>query len=274
MKITSIKGVFFSGTGNTAKIVATLATKLSDLFEVENQLLCINHPAARKSIIPCSETELVIVATPVYDGRVPEFLLPYLNSNLVGNNTLVIPVCCYGNRGVDDALVELRNILETRGFRSVGAAAVVGQHVFTHNLGTSRPGVKDKRVIEDLAVQLKKKIDDLDAIPEYPIDVVGNDPVGPYNTPRDRYGYPINISKVRPKTSKDHLDTAKNMIKLCPVGAIAPDGVQIPGPCMRCGVCIKLSPRGARYYDDEAMSFYKKELDAQYQKPQESQIFY
>lgn len=274
MKITSIKGVFFSGTGNTAKVVGELVTALSELLEVEYQLLCVNHPVARKSVIPCGETELLVIGTPVYDGRVPQFLLPYLEKNIVGKNTLAIPVCTFGNRGVDDALMELRNIIEKNGFRTVGAAAIVGQHVFSRALGTSRPRVEDKRMLHKLAHELKSKIADLDEAPEYPIDVIGNEPIGPYNTPRDRYGYPVNISKVRPKTAKEHYDTAKRIIQLCPVEAIAPDGVQIPGPCMRCGACIKLSPRGAKYFDDENMTFYRKELEAQYQKPLPSQIFF
>ncbi len=274
MKINRIRGVFFSGTSNTAKAVTILVERLSELFEVQNQIICVNTPATRKSIVDCNETDLLVVGTPTYDGRVPKFLLPYLNSNVVGKNTLVVPLCTFGNRGFDDTLIELRDVLESRGFRSVGAAAVVGQHALAPRVATGRPNINDKRTLLQLAIELKKKIDDLDEVPEFPLDVSGNDPVGPYNTPRDRYGYPVNISKVRPKTSKEHLDTAKLTIKLCPVGAIAPDGVQIPGPCMRCGSCIKLSPRGAKYYDDKDMLFYKGELEYQYRSPKATEIFY
>lgn len=87
MKITKIRGIFFSGTGTTAKAVNHLTQKLSDLFEVPYEVLSINHPQARISSIPNDETTLLVFGVPVYDGRVPKFLLPYLKSDHLASKT-------------------------------------------------------------------------------------------------------------------------------------------------------------------------------------------
>lgn len=273
MKINKIRGVYFSGTGGTAKAVVTLTQKLAELFEIESELVCFNPPAARKSIIECDENMLVVVGLPVYADRLPNKLLPFLEKNVIGHNTLAIPLCTYGNRSVGDGLMELRNILQGNGFCCIGAAAVVAQHTFAPRLGFARPSGPDFLKLKLLAREMKEKIDNMTQVPTEAVEVIGNNPVGPYYIPHDRYGYPIDIVKVRPKTKPSCVKCGL-CIKLCPVGAISPDPKQIPGPCIKCGACIKHCPKHAKYYDDPGMLLHSKELDAQFREPKETEIFF
>lgn len=75
---------------------------------------------------------------PVIAGRVPNVLLKFLDT-LQGGGALAVPVVLYGNRNFDDALIELRNILQDRGFYAIGAAAFIGEHSFS---GSWRPAVR------------------------------------------------------------------------------------------------------------------------------------
>ncbi|MFI3253466.1 MAG: 4Fe-4S binding protein [Eubacteriales bacterium] len=274
MKINKIKAIYFSGTGTTAKAVSSFAQTMAELLDVPCDIICINPPAVRKVEIAFSETDLAIIGCPTYAGRLPNLLLPYFQTKLKGNNTLAVPICLYGNRSVDDALMELRNTLQENGFCTIGAAAVVGQHVFAPRLGIQRPTAGDGKMLKTLADRVYEKIDELEAPPELPVDVVGNDPVGPYYVPQDRYGYPINIVKVRPRTDKTKCNKCGICIRTCPMGAISPDPNQVPGPCIKCGFCFKICPTKAKYYDDEGMLYHKKELEAQYFEPKQTQIFY
>ncbi len=68
-------------------------------------------PKTREKSVSFSKNDIVIVGVPVYAGRVPKVLLKYLNS-IKGKGALAVAVVVYGNRNYDDALIELRDILE------------------------------------------------------------------------------------------------------------------------------------------------------------------
>lgn len=102
-------------------IAGTLAWELGIDWEARDFTL----PAAREEAYQFQEDDLVVLGTPVYAGRVPNVLLPFLKT-VRGDHTPAIPVVVYGNRNFDDALAELRDILENQGFLCGAAAAFVG----------------------------------------------------------------------------------------------------------------------------------------------------
>lgn len=55
----------------------------------------------------------MIFGTPVYAGRVPNKVLPMIQGLFQGNDAFAVPVVTFGNRNYDNALIELRNELET-----------------------------------------------------------------------------------------------------------------------------------------------------------------
>ena len=94
---------------------------------------------------------------PVIAGRVPNVLLKFLDT-LQGGGALAVPVVLYGNRNFDDALIELRNILQDRGFYAIGAAAFIGEHSFSRILAAGRPDSSDlelSRIARKLAGKIR-----------------------------------------------------------------------------------------------------------------------
>jgi len=69
--------------------------------------------------------DAVVFGVPVYAGRVPNVLLKYLDK-VQGNGALAVPIVLFGNRNYDDALIELRNILEKNGFAINNVSLGVG----------------------------------------------------------------------------------------------------------------------------------------------------
>ncbi len=272
MKITNIKSIYFSGTGTTEQAVSRVSKTLGEALEVPVKSICINKPSVREEPQVLSSTELLVIGCPTYAGRLPNLLLPYFQKQIKGENTLAVAICLYGNRNVDDALMELCLTIEENGCKPIGAAAVIGQHVFAPALGTNRPDKKDFRALDNLSKAVIGKLQQEEAPPS--VTVVGNNPVQPYYSPRDRYGYPINILKVRPKTYKKKCNKCGICIKACPVSAISPDPTVVVGPCMKCGACLKRCPQQAKYYDDSGFLFHKEELEATYQEAKKTQIFY
>ena len=108
-----INVMYFSATDTTKKVVSGIANKIADNVNKINNINIIDFtlPKAREKIISFTEEDIVIVGVPVYAGRVPNVLLKYLNS-INGNGALAIAVVVYVKKNNDDALIELKDILE------------------------------------------------------------------------------------------------------------------------------------------------------------------
>ena len=108
MNIKTVWAVYFSGTGTTEKVATTLAKDLAERLGAGYDTYCFNLPQAREKDLSFGPEDLVVLGTPVYAGRVPNLLMPYVRDHIKGNGTLGVPVVLYGNRNYDDGLIELR----------------------------------------------------------------------------------------------------------------------------------------------------------------------
>lgn len=271
--IRQIWAVYFSATGTTECVVQRIAHVLGEEWNLPVQTLDFTLPAAREKAASFSKDDLVILGTPVYAGRVPNILLSYLNEKLEGNHSLAVPVVLYGNRNYDDALMELRNILEEHNFHTIAAGAFIGEHSFSCTLGKDRPDTKDLLIVNHLADLIFQRVNALKELPSSPVTVRGEEPVRPYYTPRDRQGNPVNILKVKPKVN-ENCTQCGICAGVCPMGSIDPSDVsRYNGICIKCGACIKKCPEKARYYDDAAYLYHKEELELEFTRRAEPEIF-
>lgn len=273
MNIQRIRLIYFSATGTTQKVLRCIGETLAQELGVAIQEDDFTLPMARTHTVVCASDELALVGTPVYAGRVPNVLLPYLNGQVTGNGALAVPIVLFGNRNYDDALIELRNLLEASGFHTVGGAAFVGEHSFSYTLAAGRPDAADLRCAEEFARALATKLRALDDVPKQAVSVNGQTPIRPYYTPRDRQGNPVNILKVKPKV-KDICDNCGVCAEVCPMGSIDRTDVRkYTGICIKCGACIKKCPKQARYYDDAGYLYHQHELEEGYTRRAEIQLF-
>ena len=215
-----------------------------------------------------------MLGTPVYAGRVPNVLLPFLREKIRGGGALAVPVVLFGNRNYDDALIELRDILQQDGFRCVAAGAFVGEHSFSRTLGAGRPDDGDMVGQAAFAREICEKLAGQAGTEMAPVSVRGETPIRPYYTPRDRHGNPINILKVKPKTDPDRCGGCGLCAELCPMGSIDPADVsQVRGICIKCCACVKKCPSGAKYFDDPGYLFHQHELEDVYTRRAENEWF-
>lgn len=270
MTVNTVWAAYFSATDTTKKVVTQIARRLAQQTGRPLETFDFTLPQARKEPKVFAPGDLVVFGTPVYAGRVPNLLIKYVAS-VQGQGALAVPVVCYGNRNYDDALMELRNTLQAGGFHPVAGAAFSCQHAFSETQNAGRPDISDLTIATGFADQVFHKVEAIaDPAALSPVPVPGNDPVGPYYTPRDRHGNPINILPVRPKTS-DACTQCGLCAKQCPLGAIDPeDAHQVPGKCMKCNRCVKHCPTGAKYFDDPNYLYHKSELEDLYSWPRKS----
>ena len=276
MEIKSVWAVYFSGTGTTEKVVTTLAKDLAQSLNASYQTFCFNLPQSREGELAFGPQDLVVFGVPVYAGRVPNLLLPYIQNKIKGQNTPAVPVVLYGNRNFDDGLMELRNVLFQNGFRPFAAGAFVGEHSFSKILGAGRPDSEDMALAAQLAEKAAQLAKDMAQPPEQPVAVEGCDPIRPYYTPRDRHGEPIkDFLKAKPVTDLTKCVHCGLCARICPMGSIDPNDVSsVVGKCIKCCACVKKCPMGAKYFDHEGYLYHQHELEDQYAGQRaESKIF-
>ena len=269
-RINTVWAAYFSATDTTKTVVTQIAKELARHTGRPLETFDFTLPQTRKTPKAFGPGDLVVFGTPVYAGRVPNLLIKYVAS-VQGNGALAVPVVCYGNRHYDDALMELRNTLRDGGFHPVAGAAFSCQHAFSPSQNAGRPDISDLTIAAGFAYDVFQKVEGLtDPAATVPVAVPGNDPVGPYYTPRDRHGNPINILPVKPKTS-DACTQCGLCAQQCPLGAIdAEDAHQVPGKCMKCNRCVKHCPVGAKYFDDPNYLYHKSELEDLYSWPRKT----
>lgn len=274
MRPRSVWAVYFSATGTTAKVVKTVAEELGRTLGTDVQTRSFTLPGERQEDMTFSADDLVVFGVPVYAGRVPNLMVPYLRQKVQGRGALAVPVVLYGNREYDDALVELRDILEQDGFHTVAAAACIGEHSFSRTLAAGRPDREDLTAAANFACQVADKVSALASPPAKPVDLRQEDHPWEYYQPRDEQGNPINILKVKPKTDGAKCTRCGTCAALCPMGSISADDVSVVGGvCIKCCACIKGCPAGAKYFDDPGYELHRQILEKRFSRRAEPAFF-
>lgn len=268
----TINAMYFSATDTTKKVVSEIAKRISENIDSAITINSIDFtlPEVRTKPVSFAEEDVVIIGVPVYAGRVPNVLLKYLNS-ITGNGALAITVVVYGNRNYDDALIELKDILELNGFKAIAGGAFIGEHSFSITLAKNRPDEKDMAIVVDFANQIYEKISTHKEIQT--VVVNGTQPYRKHYVPKNENGIPVDIRKVVPKTNSNCID-CKLCVSVCPMGSIdAEDVSKLNGICIKCGACIKKCPTQAKYYDNKDYLRHKQELEHEFISRREPELF-
>ena len=272
MEMQRVWAVYFSGTGTTEKVVTRMAKIAAEDLGAEYKTFCFNLPKDREGELSFGPGDLVIFGTPVYAGRVPNLLLPYIRDKVKGNGALAVPVSLFGNRNFDDGLIELRNVLEADGFHTVAGGAFACRHAFTDALADGRPDWDDKRQMGEFAARIADKVKDLTDIPA-PVAVPG-DAAAPYYVPKGTDGQPVKFLKAKPQTDLGKCTDCGACARLCPMGAINPSNVaEVPGTCIKCQRCVHKCTKHAKYFDDPAFLSHVAMLEQNFTEPKENEVY-
>lgn len=235
MSIKKLHVLYFSATGTSRKIVRAIASGLGEVDRELDLTLLKDRLQSHRF----TEQDVVVVGVPVYAGRVPVLLSNYFQQ-LQGQGTPVVLVVVYGNRDYDDALLELKDLFETNGFRGIAAGAFVGEHSYSSKVATARPDADDletarvfgKKVRQKLAANEDGRL----------LEVKGNYP----------YKELVAMPPMAPETNA--LCTNCGLCaEHCPTEAIDfNDCRQVDASsCIRCCSCVKRCPLDAKSFQHE-----------------------
>lgn len=272
IELKTVWAVYFSPTGGTKTGVTTVAGALARRLGVVYKEIDFTLPLTRVDETSFDALDLVVLGTPVIAGRVPNLLLPYLKEKLQGNGAYVVPMVSFGNRNFDDALIELRNIGENNGFKSVAGGAFVSEHSFSRILAAGRPDEADKAMLLGFADDVAQKLAGGWTYNE-PVFVSGNSENPVYYKPRSASGEHIDIRKVKPVTD-ERCTGCGHCAAVCPLGAIDVANTKLTvGICMKCCACVKNCPAGAKHFEDAGFLFHKQDLETQFKRRAEPSYF-
>lgn len=226
MKPLRLHLAYFSPTGTTLKIARSIAQGIGAPIDE------IDLSVPPKALF-VQDGDILLAAMPVYGGRVPAVALERL-SQIKSTQQPAVAVVVYGNRAYDDALLELKESLETNGFCPVAAGAFIAEHSIVRSIAAGRPDEADLRAAETFGANVERKLRQDSSFA--PVTVPGNHPYREYKG-----------LAFHPKAGKNCIRCGQ-CAKLCPVGAIpaeAPDDTNI-SKCITCMRCVSVCPRNAR----------------------------
>lgn len=256
MEIKKASALYFSPTGGTKKIAERIAASACESYEH----LDVTVRAPELSFGP---DELVILAVPVYGGRVPWPFAERL-SRVEANGTPAAVVAVYGNRAYEDALLELRTMAEGRGFKVMSAAAFIARHSIVPEFGEGRPDAADMRKIDEFAQRVRDRLDYVSPESLPTAIVPGNREYRKYD------GVPMHPSASRTKCVRCGKCAAE-----CPVGAIpASDPTKTDkDKCITCMRCVAVCPQFARSLGAVMLAGAKLSLKKACEERKEPEVF-
>ena len=194
-----------------------------------------------------TEKDVCLVAVPSYGGRVPDAAAQRLG-RMNGGGARAVLVAVYGNRAIDDTLLELKDILTAQGFRPVAAVAAVAEHSTMHQFGAGRPDPQDRQQLAGFAEQIRRTLAS-GAVPE-DLAVPGNRPYREYR----RNPMQLNVT--------DRCIRCGSCARACPVGAIPQQDPSVTDRslCISCMRCVSLCPQGARQPDKQELAAHIEKL--------------
>ena len=259
--------LYFSPTGNARKVATEIGEKISQLLQLPVEKMSFTLPKEREKNFIFGQDDIVICTTPVYAGRLPNKILPFIQENIKGNGAIAITVNVFGNRNYDNAPIEFYNEMKKNGFKVVAVAAVPTEHVFLEDIGRGRPTLQDMTSVLDFAEKAEKKI--LEGNLSDELDVPGAYPAA-YYTPLGVDNQPVQFLKAKPETHLELCDSCGACARRCPMGAISfEDTSLVPGVCIKCQTCVKICHTKAKHFTDQAFLSHVQMLANNYQRPAE-----
>lgn len=259
MKLNQITICYYSPTHSSKKIAQSIADGLQIARRREIDL------TTDTSTSPISiQDSICIVAVPVYGGLVAPVAAQRIR-RIKAINSVVIPVVVYGNRDYEDALIQLRDMLQEQGFVPFCGAAFIGEHSYSRPempIAENRPDDEDLKMAEDFGekalgvllqhinINEKENLNATDFSLSYQktleellpsLNVKGNKPYKTLRTPTPQ----------APVVDESCYGCG-DCIDWCPTKAIS----MVEGHsttridlCTKCCACVKFCPIGARTFD-------------------------
>ena len=250
MNITKLHVLYFSPTGGTEKIVRTVAGALAGHLGLEPKYINFTKPENRQTEYRFGPEDLLVMASPVYAGRLPNKLMPEYRAKIFGDRTPALPICVFGNRSCDEALRELVLLLEGNGFQT----------------GAGRPAEEALAQMAECAASAAARLSG----GTLPLLEMDRSEIGPYYTPLRADGTPAKFLKAKPLTRWEKCSHCGACARACPLGSIDRETMEAVGLCIKCQACVRRCTVHAKYFEDPDFLSHVAMLEENYTRRAEN----
>lgn len=235
MQIERVRTIYFSPVSHTASLARSLGATLAQNC---NAATITGHDVtvAPPGLEQISPRDMVILACPVYGGRIPVLAAERMAA-INGNGAPAVLLASYGNRAFEDALAELQDLAVKCSLQPVAAAACIAEHTIVPSIAHGRPDKADFASLAKFASALANKIATLN-----------NGQIPPLNVPGKR-PYKEFKSNPLPQSVNDNCIQCGECARQCPTAAINMNDARIVAKekCICCMRCVNVCPVHARH---------------------------
>jgi len=266
MEIQKARLVYFSPTQTTKRILESIAEGIG-VIAVERVDVTLPE-TAREGFMKMKGDEVLIIGAPVYAGRLPEKAVQRFQG-LKSNGNPAVVVVLYGNREIEDALLELHDLAKEAGFIPVAGGAFIGEHSFSSAsipLAEGRPDQADIHVARQFGKSIGIYLRSIRSLQD----------VGALKVPGSRpFREHIVHPKVSPETDKDRCAACEACASVCPTNSISIEETAKTDAetCILCCACVRECPEGARALKDPLIGMIIEWLKANTVQRKEPEVF-
>ena len=228
--------VYYSATDATAHIVKAFSKGLVGEITF-TKIDMLSHREATSS-----NADLLIFASPVYGGRIPNRIMKCFEKKCAEGKK-VVGIAVYGNMHFGISLLQFHELAKEHNCPFLGAGAFVAEHTYSFEdapIAKGRPNENDLEEAFKFGVEVQKKAntDDMSDVALPRIDMLLLLAKLPENTVRPMVKTPVIIGDC---------NRCGACVAFCPTKAIDSDTLLIDtSKCIRCFACVKKCPRKAR----------------------------
>lgn len=210
--------LYFSPTGGTEKVAKIISDKLG--IEAIDITVFDYHMNLERD-------RIVFFCFPVYGGRIPSVMYSRME-NIIGDKTPAVMVAVYGNRAVEDALIEMSDLCARKGFVTVGGCEMIAPHSMDKRIAADRPNASDAAALGDFVSKVVAKTEN---------------EVTAVKMPGNRMYRKYTGVGVRPSSSKK-CEGCGTCAAECPTHAIDPGDPHKADEnlCISCMRCVSMCP--------------------------------
>lgn len=222
-----IRIISFSPTGNSRTAASAFASRFTDAQISCSDITCSDPEDSERMI----DEDLVILASPVYEGKIPSLAQQRL-SLFQGNSSMSVCMVTYGMIEFGSSLLQLEGLCGQISLEPVLSIAVPARHSYSTPeapLGRDRPSVKELQLLKGPVTIASQTPDATPLLAR----------LAPEDSIRFIAGIP-GIDALR-------CISCGRCLRSCPAQAISlPDYAIDRGSCIRCYACIAVCPVDAR----------------------------